>query len=47
MSDSIVLKPEEEKLIVFLRKLGDGKLTLIVRNGQPARIEKPLQTIVL
>lgn len=47
MAEPLVLKPEEEKLIVFLRKLGDGKLTLIVRKGQPARIEKPLQTIML
>ena len=41
------LSEKERNLIKFIRLLGDGKLVVISRDGQPQRIDQAIKTTML
>jgi hypothetical protein len=45
--EATYLSSTEQKLIAFIRSLKWGHFTVIIRSGEPVRIEKPVKDIKL
>ena len=45
--DKLVLNDEEQRLIVYIRSLHYGEMSITVRDGRPTRIEEVRKSILL